>query len=699
MRTLLQVILLLLFTSTTHGQTTVSGTVTDFRYGSPLIGVHIVYQHNEGIGTQTNFEGHFTLAIPVDTDSLIFSYIGYESQTVKVDTLLGIRMRTSKQAIAEVVVKAHRVAASEFATERLTALDIYLNPASKADPLLAVDALPASTNTEETANVSLRGSAPAETGVFLNNVPLDDMVRFDQIDGVGQFSIFNTALLSQLQLYPSNPPVEFGQSTSGIVALYTRNEVPRNQNQLSLNLVGISGMLSRKINVRTGITAYVNTNSDRGMRLLNPKAFPNLLNFESVDGGLHFVHRLSPATHLQVFNFSLFEKYRYRIQEPSFDGVFDQKKRRNLTVINLTHKRKNSRFEWNQSYNITQSEYQFGNIQVMPKNFNTFQGLQASVFDDNWSIKSGFAARWGRYQSVGTFPLIDYAYQEQHPSQAFTSKENFWLPEAYVYGKYHFSDQLVLGSGIRYRFPSQNVQGFLSAQASLNYQPHEQHLFNLALGRYSKRLAPNASIPVDEFRSKQISLDYRFQVERWTLQSALYSKWNTMNSINNTIYGAELSISYKGDQLTANASLSTVESNLKENNIEYPSPHDMSYFLRATVQYDIPKWFIISATYRQRQGRYFLPVDFARYDPQFNLYEPFFVTPDEGLRFPTYQRCDLSISKLIPVDFGSVLIYASVNNLFDHDNVSRNVYNFDYSHSSPEYFSRRVVFFGGLLMW
>lgn len=659
----------------------------------------MVCQNQPGIGTQTDFEGQFKLNISEGVDSLVVSYIGYKTQIVAVQSNLSVRMRTSANSMEEIVVKSYRTASTEFATERMTALDIYLNPASKADPLLAVDALPASTNTEETANVSLRGSPAWETGVFLNNVPLDDVVRFDQIDGVGQFSIFNTAMLSQLQLYPSNPPIEFGQSTSGIVALYTKDDVPTRQNQLSANLVGMSGLLSRPLSTQTGFTAYANFNSDQGIRRLNPNAFPNLEKFRSFDGGLHLIHRFTPATHLQVFNFSLIENYLYRVQDGGYTTTFDQQKARNLTVANLVHKRKNSRWEWNQSWNISDSEYQFGNIAVQPWNVNTFQGLQGTVFDKDWSLKGGITTRWGVYRAQGTYPLIDYAIQDVHPVQSFTSKEQIFLPETFLYGKYQLTDRLLVGSGVRYLFPAEGQSGFLAAQASLNFQIDSKQQLNLAGGRYGKFFTPDVASPHSFTSSHQLAVDYQFQHQQWTLQAAAYAKWNESGSIFNTIYGSELGILYRGNRLVVQASIASIHSELEENNLEYPSPYDLNYFIRATVQYDIPNWFIFGLTSRQRPGRYMLPVASTQFDNELNIHQPFLVSPDEGIRLPNYTRFDLSLSRLIPVEFGSLLVYASCNNLLDHRNVSRLVYNFDYTVPSEEYFSRRVIFFGVVMQW
>lgn len=396
----MKTLLFILFPLSIFAQIT-TGTVQDFRTTEPLIGATITLQSDQSKGTQTDINGAFSINLPTENDSLIISYIGYKIRKLAAKENMAIRLRTDDNLIKEVVVKASKLIAREFATERIKKLDIYLNPNSKADALRAVDALPASTNTEESANISLRGSSPAETGIFLNNVPLDDVVRFDQTNGVGQFSIFNTAMIESVNIFPSNPPVEFGNASAGVVALYTDENIPEKMNSLSVNLVGISGLISRKVSKKTGIVAYANWNTHEVLSALNPTAFDNLNAFGTLDAGLYAIHKLSDKTTFKVFNFSLSENYNSLYPQPSFTGDFKQEKWRNLTVANLVHKRDKSRWEWNQSFNISKANYAGGNIDISKRNFDWYQALQGLYFTNKLSLKGGLSAKMAKTNNKG----------------------------------------------------------------------------------------------------------------------------------------------------------------------------------------------------------------------------------------------------------------------------------------------------------
>ncbi|MEQ9413068.1 MAG: carboxypeptidase-like regulatory domain-containing protein, partial [Cyclobacteriaceae bacterium] len=188
--------------------------------GEALPGANVFHKHNPSIGTTTDPDGKFTL-LANKGDTLLVRFIGFKESQLVISTPINysIRLEADKKQMEEVVVKAERLIAEEFTQKKIKKLEIYTNPSAKADPILAVSSSPSATTTDESANISLRGSSPAETGIFLNSVPINDAVRYSQLNGIGTFSIFNTALIKEVLVFPGNPPLEFGNTTSGLIAL------------------------------------------------------------------------------------------------------------------------------------------------------------------------------------------------------------------------------------------------------------------------------------------------------------------------------------------------------------------------------------------------------------------------------------------------------------------------------------------------
>ena len=82
---------------------TITGTVTD-EAGEPLIGVSVAVEKTSS-GTITDSSGSFSITVP-NGSSLVFSYIGFESQSVPIgdQTEINIMMRETVEALDEVVV-------------------------------------------------------------------------------------------------------------------------------------------------------------------------------------------------------------------------------------------------------------------------------------------------------------------------------------------------------------------------------------------------------------------------------------------------------------------------------------------------------------------------------------------------------------------------------------------------------------------
>lgn len=84
---------------------TVYGIVTDSK-NEPLIGVNVTIKNVSTTGTITDIDGKYSLEIPSGNSVLVFSYIGYSTQEVKVSnrSVVDIVLKDDMQALEEVVV-------------------------------------------------------------------------------------------------------------------------------------------------------------------------------------------------------------------------------------------------------------------------------------------------------------------------------------------------------------------------------------------------------------------------------------------------------------------------------------------------------------------------------------------------------------------------------------------------------------------
>ena len=104
LRPLMTLVAVLAISIGVHAQINVSGVVSDPQ-GEPLIGASVSV---EGVsnGAITDIDGNYTLHNVATDAMLIFSYVGYEPQKVKVDgrTIINITMQENVSILNEVVV-------------------------------------------------------------------------------------------------------------------------------------------------------------------------------------------------------------------------------------------------------------------------------------------------------------------------------------------------------------------------------------------------------------------------------------------------------------------------------------------------------------------------------------------------------------------------------------------------------------------
>lgn len=104
---LMALVFLLCYSSVTlYGQTrTVSGTVKDSK-DEPLVGVS-VFILGTSSGTTTDIDGGYTIEVPQGSDTLIFTYVGFEQQVVRITGgTINIEMEESSDELSETVVTA-----------------------------------------------------------------------------------------------------------------------------------------------------------------------------------------------------------------------------------------------------------------------------------------------------------------------------------------------------------------------------------------------------------------------------------------------------------------------------------------------------------------------------------------------------------------------------------------------------------------
>ncbi|QCR24861.1 hypothetical protein C1N53_03225 [Pontibacter sp. SGAir0037] len=87
---------------------TINGTVTDAQDGQPLPGVAVKLK-GKARGAVTNAKGEYSIQVPEGKEVLVFSFIGYVTQEVKIGrkVVINVKLLTDARALEEVVVTGY----------------------------------------------------------------------------------------------------------------------------------------------------------------------------------------------------------------------------------------------------------------------------------------------------------------------------------------------------------------------------------------------------------------------------------------------------------------------------------------------------------------------------------------------------------------------------------------------------------------
>lgn len=209
---------------------TLKGQVTDAATRKPLPGVAVRIKGTSR-GTATDADGNFSLELPGNEATLVFSYIGYQSQEIKAKATSGrmtVALKESRTQLGEVTVQARRKSNTDVAVL-----------AERKASAIVQDAISAAT-IEKTASITTTQALQRVSGVTVTDDKyvairgLGDRSVIGQLNGVRLASsdpdrsaipldLVPAALLDNITIYKTYTPDKPADAAAGIVELKTRS--------------------------------------------------------------------------------------------------------------------------------------------------------------------------------------------------------------------------------------------------------------------------------------------------------------------------------------------------------------------------------------------------------------------------------------------------------------------------------------------
>ena len=178
----LKILLIALLPASLYSQGIIEGVVKDASTGESLIGVNIVY--GSGKGTVTDVDGRYSLSLPIGSYEITASYVGYETQTLRVNltqgkTVADFSMKTIMLSEVEIVGDMARSRETPVAFSTIKPLKLEEELASQDIPMI-LNSTPGVYATQQgggdgDARINIRGFSQRNVAVMIDGIPVNDM--------------------------------------------------------------------------------------------------------------------------------------------------------------------------------------------------------------------------------------------------------------------------------------------------------------------------------------------------------------------------------------------------------------------------------------------------------------------------------------------------------------------------------------------
>ena len=204
-----------------------TGVMTDFRTGEPVIGAVIHLENNLMAASTTDAYGFYSLQLPAGRQKLLIRGVGVKETQRQVmlfgDGKLDIELEEQIYSLQEVVVSADRMTGIQSTTigmERLKVKDIKNIPTvfGETDEIRVVMMLPGVKAVgEASSGFNVRGGSTDQNLILFNNGTIYNPTHL-----FGFFSVFNPDLIKDMELYKSSIPAKYGGRISSVLDINGR---------------------------------------------------------------------------------------------------------------------------------------------------------------------------------------------------------------------------------------------------------------------------------------------------------------------------------------------------------------------------------------------------------------------------------------------------------------------------------------------
>ncbi|MEM1321232.1 MAG: TonB-dependent receptor [Bacteroidota bacterium] len=489
--------------------------------GEPLPYATIALSSNQG--TSTEEDGTFRWRGPLlETDTLLFSYVGYQPQqrtVAQLRTCPDILLPLQAFSFSEVLVKEYVTRgirqSNELEFMELQPDKIAVVPGlTEADVLQMVQLLPGIQSQDESASrLNIRGGTPDQNLILWDGIPIYNSGHF-----FGMLSAFNPYIVDDVKVYRSGFGASYGGRVAGVIDISSRSKVAE-QVKINAGLNFMNADASVELPLVAKKSSLLLSARRAYTDIIESPTYKKLAQRVFTKGALNEEQNyVSAADDLQVeqdFVFSdLNAKWLWQANEQnqlslSFFSVTDKLDYLSLDSIDnfslrygIDTENRGLSATWQyEKPDFWQSKVQFSYTQL-DNDFSTTEGFiqeqDREIFTLSNEVKD-FSVQWNNQLQFSEALQLDVGYQfsDIRVDRAFGDRGGLWandqdeniLHSGYLMLIPFWQKKLRLNAGLRWNYVVGLDRHYVEPRLSLHYLPSKKWQFKAALGRYNQFVA------------------------------------------------------------------------------------------------------------------------------------------------------------------------------------------------------------------
>ncbi len=508
----------------------VRGFVYNESNGEPVIFTN-VYLKGTSIGATTDVNGFFNITkIKPGNYTLMVTYLGYDTLakeiTLKPDEILDEKLYLKEREITLEAVDIYgenqaMKTETKISVTKVSTKDLQIIPTVSGEPELAqyLQVLPGVVFTgDQGGQLYIRGGEPIQ-----NKVIMDGMVIYNPFHSIGMFSVFDSDIIRNADVYTGGFSADYGGRISSIIDITTKEGSKKKlSGKLRANTFGskilLEGPLKKEEKSNNSATtfifslknSYLNESSKLFYDYIDEDGLP--FGFLDIYGKLSFIG--DNGSKVNFFGFRFDDDVNYKaLTDYSWDA------RGGGSNFILIPENTTTLIQGNFAYSRYKMTMQTDENEPKTSEINGFNfGLNSTVFPGPHEIKYGIEMLG--YNTIFNFFNEYYRFIEQNDH---TTELAGFVKSRMNYGNW------IIEPGVRMSYYASHSKVFWEPRLASKYLLTENIRLKAATGIYSQNLlSANSSYDVVNLfygflsGSDELPDEYRGEVVKHPLQTAIH---------------------------------------------------------------------------------------------------------------------------------------------------------------------------------